>query len=105
MRFAPSIDIIADLQAMGAKIKAYDPHAMEKAKSELSNVQFCDDAYAVCKKSDCLVVLTEWNEFKELDLAKVKKLLVQPVIVDGRNIYDPEKMRSLGFRYVSVGRQ
>ncbi len=104
MRFAPSVDIIADLQAQGAKIKTYDPHAMERAKAELKGVQFCADSYSVCKGSDCLVILTEWNEFKELDLKKVKKLLHQPVVVDGRNIYDPAKMKELGFRYFSVGR-
>ncbi len=105
MRYAPSIDIINDLLSMGAKIKAYDPHAMERAKSELKGITYCQDAYSVCKGSDCLVVLTEWNEFKELDLKKVKKLLHQPVIVDGRNIYDPDKLKEQGFRYFSVGRK
>ena len=104
MRYAPSLDIIEALQSQGAKIKAYDPHAMEKAKALLKNVQFCQDSYAVCKDSDCLLILTEWNEFKELDLKKVKKLLHQPVIVDGRNIYDPKKMKALGLRYFSMGR-
>ncbi len=104
MRFAPSVDIITDLQSHGAKIKAFDPHAMERAKGQLSNVRFCADSYSVCKDSDCLVILTEWNEFKELDLKKVKKLLNQPVVVDGRNIYEPSKMKELGFRYFSVGR-
>lgn len=105
MRYAPSIDIINDLLSMGAKIKAYDPHAMERAKSEVKGITYCEDSYSVCKGSDCLVVLTEWNEFKELDMKKVKKLLNQPVIVDGRNIYDPEKLKDLGFRYFSVGRK
>lgn len=105
MRYAPSIDIINDLLSMGAKIKAYDPHAMERAKSELKGITYCQDAYAVCKNSDCLVVLTEWNEFKELDMKKVKKLMNQPVIVDGRNLYDPEKLKDQGFRYFSVGRK
>jgi UDPglucose 6-dehydrogenase len=105
MRYAPSIDIINDLLAMGAKIKAYDPHAMERAKSEVKGITYCQDSYSVCKGSDCLVVLTEWNEFKELDMKKVKKLLNQPVIVDGRNIYDPDKLKELGFRYFSVGRK
>ena len=104
MRFAPSLDIVAALQSMGAKIKAYDPHAMEKAKGMIQNVQFCQDSYSVCKNSDCLVILTEWNEFKELNLAKVKKNLHQPVIIDGRNMYDPAKMKDLGFRYFSIGR-
>lgn len=104
MRFAPSVDIIAALQAQGAKIKAFDPHAMPKARRLLKNVEFCKDAYAVAKGSDCLAILTEWDEFKELDFARVKKLLNQPVMIDGRNIYDPKRMKSLGFRYTSMGR-
>ncbi len=104
MRYAPSLDIIEALQSHGAKIKAFDPHAMGKAKALLKNVEFCKDSYSVCKGSDCLLILTEWNEFKELDLKRVKKLLHQPVIVDGRNIYDPQKMKKLGFSYFSMGR-
>ncbi|OIO39316.1 MAG: UDP-glucose 6-dehydrogenase [Candidatus Omnitrophica bacterium CG1_02_46_14] len=104
MRFAPSLDIIKALQAHGAKIKAFDPHAMKKAKSLVKGVKFCKDSYSVCKDSDCLLILTEWQEFKDLDLEKVKKLMKQPVIVDGRNIYDPKKIRALGFQYFSMGR-
>ncbi len=104
MRFAPSLDIIADLQAMGAKIRAYDPHALGNAKKLFKNVTFCKDSYTACKGSDCAVILTEWDEFKEIDLKKVKKLLAQPVLVDGRNIYDPDTMKTLGFRYFSIGR-
>ncbi len=104
MRFAPSIDIIADLQAHGAKIKAYDPHAMPKARQMMKHITFCQDSFSVCRGSDCLVILTEWDEFKKLDMKKVKKLLAQPVIVDGRNLYDPAEMKALGFRYVSIGR-
>ncbi len=105
MRFAPSLDIISFLQSHGAKIKAYDPHAMSKARPMLKGVEFCSDSYSVCKGSDCMLILTEWKEFKELDLKKVKKLLKQPVIIDGRNIYDPQKMAALGFRYYSMGRK
>lgn len=104
MRFAPSIEIINMLQREGAKIRAYDPQAMVKAKTLLKDVKFCVDSYDVVKGADCAVIVTEWNEFKELDLAKLKKLLKQPVIVDGRNIYEPKKMRELGFRYYSIGR-
>ena len=104
MRFAPSVDIIADLEARGARIRAYDPHAMENAKKTFKNVTFCKDSYSACKDSDCLVILTEWDEFKEIDLSKVKKLLKHPVVVDGRNIYDPKKMKTLGFRYFSIRR-
>ncbi len=104
MRYAPSVDILSSLQSHGAQIKVYDPHAMQRAKGILKDVVFCKDSYSVCRNSDCLVILTEWNEFKELDLKKVKKLLSQPVIIDGRNIYDPKKMKALGFRYFSIGR-
>jgi UDPglucose 6-dehydrogenase len=104
MRFAPSLGILEALKSHGASIKVFDPHAMPKAKALLKDVRFCKDSYSVCKGSDCLVILTEWNEFKELDLKRVKKLLSQPVVVDGRNIYDPKKMRALGFRYYSMGR-
>ncbi|MBI3251726.1 MAG: UDP-glucose/GDP-mannose dehydrogenase family protein [Candidatus Omnitrophica bacterium] len=104
MRYAPSVEIIAALQAQGARVKAFDPHAMPKAKGLLRNVEFCKDSYSVSKGSDCLLILTEWDEFKELDLARVKKALRQPIVVDGRNIYDPKKMRKLGFKYFSMGR-
>lgn len=104
MRFAPSIDIIEALQGHGAKIRAFDPHSMGKAKGVLKNVTFCEDSYSVCKGADALAIVTEWNEFKELDMKKVKKLMNQPVIIDGRNIYDPKKMKELGFHYYSMGR-
>ncbi len=77
-------------------MKVFDPAAMEKAKRILKKVEFCRDAYEVAKGSDCLVILTEWNEFKERDLKKIKRLLKTPVIVDGRNIYDPERMKKMG---------
>jgi len=104
IRSAPSIDIIKALQAEGAKVKAYDPSAASKAKQVLNNVSFCDDAYAVCRGSDCLVVVTEWDEFKELDFRRVKKLLRRPLVIDGRNIYDPATMKKLGFTYIGIGR-
>ncbi len=104
MRYAPSLDIIRELQSLGASVRAYDPHAMAKAQDLLKEVEYCKDSYAVCKGSDCLLILTEWDEFKELDLRKVKKLLKQPLVIDGRNIYDPKKMKQLGFRYFSIGR-
>ncbi len=104
IRNAPSIDIIKALQAEGAKIKVYDPCAMEKAKDILDSVRFCKDSYDVCKESDCLLILTEWDEFKELDFSKIKKLLKRPFIIDGRNIYEPERLQKLGFNYISIGR-
>ena len=104
MRFAPSVDIIAALQSQGAQIRAYDPHAVERAKMMLKNVTYAPNAYEACRDADCLLILTEWDEFRSLDLKRVKKLLRQPIVVDGRNIYDPEKMAALGFRYASMGR-
>jgi len=104
IRFAPSLDIIAALQQEGAKIKAYDPKAMEKAAAVVKNVKFCKNAYEAAKDANCLVVVTEWDEFKKLDLKKIKKVLRQPLLVDGRNIYEPEAMKALGFKYVSIGR-
>ncbi len=104
LRSAASIDIIKGLQAEGAKIRAYDPQSMEKAKEVLQGVKFCKDAYETAKGADCLVIVTEWNQFKELDLAKIKKLMRQPVIVDGRNIYDPQAMKKNDFRYTGIGR-
>ena len=104
LRYAPSLDIIKALQKEGARIKVFDPAAMEKAKKILKRIQFCRDAYEVAKGSDCLVILTEWNEFKELDLKKIKRLLKAPVIIDGRNIYGPKKMKRLGFKYQGIGR-
>jgi len=104
LRFAPSIDIINKLQANGAKIRVFDPQAMEGARKVFQGIEYCKDVYETAKGSDCLAILTEWNEFKELDFKKIKRLLKQPVIVDGRNIYDPRKMEKLGFRYIGIGR-
>lgn len=104
MRFAPSIDVINILQRDGADIKAFDPQAIENAQKILKDVKFCKDAYEVAKNADCLIIMTEWNQFKELDLSKIKRLMKQPVVIDGRNIYDPEKMKKMGFRYIGVGR-
>lgn len=104
MRYAPAIEIIDYLQGEGAVIKAFDPQAMTEAKHLLSKVALCRNPYEVARGADCLVVLTEWNEFKELNFQRVKKLMRQPLVVDGRNIYDPHRMRALGFRYVGIGR-
>lgn len=105
LRFAPSIDIIKALKLNGGKIRAFDPQAIEAARKLFNkDIIFCRDVYETAKGSDCLVVLTEWNEFKEIDFKKVKKLLKQSVIIDGRNIYDPAKMKKMGFKYFGVGR-
>lgn len=104
MREAPSIGIVAKLQEEGAKIRAYDPQAMEVAKKILPDITYCDTPYQAVEDSDALIIITEWDEFKNLDLVKIKKLLKQPVIIDGRNIFDPSQMKELGFSYHGVGR-
>lgn len=104
MRDAPSIVIIRELQKLGAKIKAYDPIAMENAKRILEGVSYQKDSYAAAEGSDLLIIMTEWNEFRQLDLEKMKQLLKNPIILDGRNIYEPEHVKQLGFIYQGVGR-
>ena len=105
MRFAPSIDIIIALQKEGAKIQAYDPEAMEKSKNVLKGITYCKNPYESAENADALVILTEWNEFKELDFKKIKTLMRHHLIIDGRNIYNPEDMRKEGFAYISIGRK
>jgi len=105
MREAPSIDIIGQLQEEGARIRAYDPQAMRNASKILRAVQLCCDAYEAARDSDALVLVTEWEEFKTLDLLEIKRLLKKPVVIDGRNVFDPAHMKALGFSYVGVGRR
>jgi UDPglucose 6-dehydrogenase len=105
MRFAPSIDIIRMLQERGAKIQAYDPISMSNAKKVLENVTFKDSIYETARGADALVILTEWPEFRRMDLKKIKKLLTHPTLIDGRNLFDPPAMKKLGFHYASVGRK
>jgi len=104
IREAPAIKIIADLQAAGAKIRAYDPAAMESASRILLGVEYCEDEYEAARGSDGLVVVTEWNQFRRLDMERLKQLMREPNIIDLRNIYEPEMMRSAGFRYLGMGR-
>ena len=104
LREAPSLDIARVLLAAGAHVRAYDPAAMEGARVKLPQVEYMRDAYGVADGSDALVVVTEWNEFRHLDLDRVKASMRMPVIVDGRNIYDPAAMRELGFTYRGIGR-
>jgi len=104
MRNAPAINIINSLQAEGATIKAFDPQAMQKAKKKLRNVKFCKDPYEVAEGSDCLVLLTEWDEFKELDFNTIKRILKHHIIFDGRNMYNKEQLEKAGFRYIGIGR-
>ncbi len=104
MRDAPSVDIAQELTADGAIVRGYDPVAMEVARPLLPAVQMFNDPYEMAKGCDALIVVTEWNEFKQLNLEKVKSLLKSPIIMDGRNIYDPAYVRSLGYNYRAVGR-
>ena len=105
MREAPSVDIAKVLLAAGAEVRAYDPAAIERSKLLLPEVEYRKDAYEVATGADALVLVTEWNEFRQLDMARVKQLMRRPVMVDGRNIYDPAVMRSLGFTYRGIGRE
>jgi UDPglucose 6-dehydrogenase len=104
MRDAPSIDIATDLIKAGARVRGYDPVSMEVARPMLPDVELCKDPYDMAKDSDALIVVTEWNEFKQLDLEKLKDLLKTPMIYDGRNIYDPGVMKEMGFTYRAIGR-
>ncbi len=104
MREAPSLGIIAGLQAGGARIRAFDPEGMDAAKALLDGVEWCADAYDAVTGSDALTIVTEWNEFRALDLERVKSLMKTPVMVDLRNIYDPGEMAAAGFQYTCVGR-
>ncbi len=104
MREAPSIKIINKLVDEGALVVAYDPEAMTVARSVLPHIDYAQDLYEAIKGADAIALVTDWNEFKELDLERVKSLMKTPVIIDGRNIYDKEKIRSLGFYYLGVGR-
>ncbi len=104
MREAPAIDIVKAMQARGAKIKAFDPVAMEEAKHSLSDIEYATDEYDAIKDADALVIVTEWNQFRALDMNKVKSLLKSPKIADLRNIYEPSDMREMGFEYIGVGR-
>ena len=104
LREAPAVEIIRMLRQGGARIRLFDPKAMSHADGLVTGVHYCKDVYDAVRDVDCLVVVTEWNEFKELDFARVKKLMRQPVVIDGRNIYNPELLRKFGFRYVGIGR-
>jgi UDPglucose 6-dehydrogenase len=104
IRESSSMVIIRDLLAMGAKVKAFDPAAMDEANAVLPEVEYAKDPYDVAKGSDALVLVTEWNQFRRLDLQRIKTLLRTPIFIDLRNVYDPDQMRRLGFNYCGVGR-
>lgn len=104
MRDAPSITVARELLEAGAKVRAYDPVAMDAARPILPAVDMFEDPYSMAEGCDALMVVTEWNEFKQLDLERIKALLKSPVVYDGRNIYEPARMKELGFVYRAVGR-
>ncbi len=104
MREAPSVEIINKLIDRGAHVKAYDPVAMERASEMLPEVTFCATPYDVAKGADALLVITEWNEFKQLNWEKLHQFMKQPVVLDGRNIYEPDEVAACGFTYCGVGR-
>ena len=106
MREAPAITIISKLHEFGAKIVAYDPKAMPLAKQILAGkFESKENKYDTLSNADALIILTEWNEFRRPDFSKIKELLKNPVIFDGRNIYEPERMKERGIEYVCVGRE
>lgn len=104
IREAPATAIVERLLQEGASVRAYDPVAEENARRLLPTVSYCPDPYEAARDSDALVVLTEWEEFRTMDLARIRSLMRRPVILDGRNVIDPQRARALGFRYVGVGR-
>ncbi len=104
MREAKSLDVIADLLASGATVKAYDPIAMENTRSVFPHITYANNAYEVAVGADALVIVTEWNEFKLLNFERLRETMARPLILDGRNLYDPERLRRLGFEYHSIGR-
>lgn len=106
MRHAPSLRLVEKLRAAGAAVRAFDPIAMENARAQYGlDVEYAEDAYEAVEGADALVIVTEWNEFRVLELDRVKELLAEPVVIDCRNIYKPEVMREKGFRYHSFGRE
>jgi UDPglucose 6-dehydrogenase len=104
MRESPAIEIINAIIKLGGTVRAYDPVAMDEAKRYLNGIEYATDEYDAIDGADALVIITEWNQFRALDMAKVKGLLKSPKIADLRNIYEPRDMRELGFEYVGVGR-
>jgi UDPglucose 6-dehydrogenase len=103
-REAPAIHIARALLALNAKLTAHDPAAMDEARKELPNINYVDNPYDACKNSDLVMIITEWNEFRDLDLERVKQLVRLPNLFDTRNLYDPNHVKSLGFNYFSTGR-
>jgi UDPglucose 6-dehydrogenase len=104
MREAPSVDIIRGLVGRGASVRAYDPVAIDEARKLLPDILYAEDEYAAVEGADVLVFMTEWNQFRALDMKRIHSVMRSPKIADLRNIYEPEAMRDLGFDYIGVGR-
>ena len=104
-RESPAIPLIQALQELGAEVRAYDPAGMEQMKWLLPSLIYCGSAYAAAEGADALVIATEWEQFRALDLDRLKTIMARPIVVDLRNIYRVEEMRRAGFRYVAVGRE
>ncbi len=104
LRDAPALDIAERLLKGGATVRAYDPVGMPGAAKLMPAIEMAEDAYALAEGADALVICTEWNEFKQLDLQRIKGLLRNPIVIDGRNIYEPVNMAQLGFTYLAMGR-
>ena len=108
MRDSPSLDIIPALMKKGCKVNVFDPEGMSEAKKSFGSlskkINWFKDSYSACSGSDAVVILTEWNEFRALDLKKIKRKLMTPILIDLRNIYKPEEMKRIGLQYYSIGR-
>jgi UDPglucose 6-dehydrogenase len=104
MREAPSIPLVTGLLDMGAKVRAHDPVGIEQAKKELPDIEYCSDPYVCAEGADVMVLVTEWVQYRAMDLERLKQAMAQPVVVDLRNVYRPEDMAAHGFTYESVGR-
>jgi UDPglucose 6-dehydrogenase len=104
VRCSPAVDLVLALQKEGAHIRAYDPQATEKARPLLPNATLCADPYEAARGADAMILATEWSEFKQLDFARIKSLMAHPTLFDGRNLLDPQVMKTLGFTYHSIGR-
>jgi UDPglucose 6-dehydrogenase len=104
IRFAPAIELIRRLLAEGSKVCAFDPEAMERTKAIYPNIQYAADAYGTAKDADALMLVTEWEQFKNLDWQRIHDSMARPLLLDGRNLLDPAKMKAIGFEYHSMGR-
>ena len=103
-RESPAIEVVDGLLSRGASVRAFDPAAMDECSEKWPEVTFCKDAYEVAEGAHAMVIVTEWNQFRALELDQLRELLAEPLIIDLRNIYEPAKMAAAGFRYISVGR-